>query len=53
MFIKKDIFLNVLVIISFSFIGCSSSKKPNMTSEQTKINKKKEVSNIDERNLEI
>ena len=52
MFIKKDIFLNVLVIISFSLIGCSSSKKPTMTLEQTKINKKKEVSTIDKRNLE-
>ncbi|MFL2997469.1 MAG: hypothetical protein ACJZ1Q_01825 [Candidatus Neomarinimicrobiota bacterium] len=40
------------MIISFSLIGCSSSKKPNMTSGQTKINKKKEVSTIDKRNLE-
>tara|TARA_S200000501_G_scaffold343849_1_gene355112 strand:- start:280 stop:1302 length:1023 start_codon:yes stop_codon:yes gene_type:complete len=52
MFIKKDIFLHVLVIISFSLIGCSSSKKPNIIAEQTKKINTKKVSTFGEKNLE-
>ena len=51
MFLKKEIFLCVSIILSFSISGCSSSKKPSLTEKQAKGNKKNKLSIVDSRNL--
>ena len=48
MFLKKEIFFYVSIILSFSINGCSSSKKPSLTEKQAKSNKK--ISIVDSRN---